>query len=133
MFAPRYTGPGEDDTAVNPAFRQALMHAIQGASWVENGTRTDILAGRNNLTARQQVWRDVSPGAGAYLGESDREEVDFEQSFYGYHYPALLEVKRKYDPWELLWVKTGVGSEGWAVVTSDPINDENGPLCRVSA
>lgn len=57
----------------------------------------------------------MSPGAGAYLGESDRDEVDFQQSFYGKNYAGLLEIKTYLDPWDIFWAKTAVGSERWAV------------------
>jgi hypothetical protein len=39
-------------------------------------------------------------------------------------YERLLAVKRKYDPEEVLYVKTGVGSEGWE-------ENAEGRLCRV--
>ncbi|KAF8853458.1 hypothetical protein BDZ45DRAFT_806648 [Acephala macrosclerotiorum] len=62
---------------------------------------------RKALDERIKAWKDVSPGAGAYSGESDREE--------------------------LFWAKTTVGSEGWDVVsvTGSGIPDENGRLWRV--
>jgi FAD/FMN-containing dehydrogenase len=130
-FAPRYYGPGSDPTSVNPAWRETVMHAMQIYSWPATATDAQILEVRKLLTERQKAWRDVSPGAGAYLGESDREEVGWQQSFYGSHYARLLRIKRSVDPWDVFWAKTAVGSEGWAVRTGDVLGDENGILCRV--
>jgi len=83
------------------------------------------------MDERQKAWQAVSPDAGSYLGESDREEVGFQQSFYGRNYERLLKIKRELDPWDVLWAKTAVGSDRWEVKTGDVIEDENGPLCRV--
>lgn len=42
-----------------------------------SATKDDTLAARHNLTyGYMQRWRDLSPGAGCYLGESDRAEPD---------------------------------------------------------
>ncbi|KAH8601623.1 hypothetical protein B0O99DRAFT_562194 [Bisporella sp. PMI_857] len=130
-FAPRFVGPGTDDTAVLPAWRKTVLHAIQSSSLNETATKREILAARKLMDERQKAWRDVSPSAGSYLGESDRDEVGFQQSFYGKNYERLLKIKRKVDPWDVLWAKTAVGSERWAVRTADALNDENGVLCRV--
>jgi hypothetical protein len=130
-MAPRFAGPGSDTTAVNPTWRETVMHALELTGFAENATRAEIEATRELLTQRQTAWREVSPGAGAYLGEGDREEFDFQQSFYGTKYPQLLEIKRSIDPWDVFWAKTAVASDRWAVRTSDVVNDENGVLCRV--
>jgi hypothetical protein len=130
-MAPTLAAGGYPDNAVNPAWRNSLMHSIQGTLFAENATKEEIIAARELLTERQAAWKAITPGAGAYLGESDREEVGFQQSFYGTFYPRLLEIKKSVDPTEAFWVKNGVGSEGWQVVNEDVWNDENGRLCRV--
>jgi len=78
-----------------------------------------------------QRWRDMSPGAGSYLGESDILEPDFEQSFYGTSYARLLEIKRRLDPKDVFFAQTAVGSEAWKVVTENGLPSGNGKLCRV--
>jgi len=130
-FAPRYAGPGKDTTAVLPAWRETVMHSIQIGAITGNETETQLRAARALMDDRQKAWQAVSPDAGSYLGESDREEVGFHLSFYGKNYERLLSIKREVDPWDVLWAKTAVGSERWQVHTSNVIGDENGPLCRV--
>jgi FAD/FMN-containing dehydrogenase len=128
-FAPRnYLGV---ENAVNPAFRNTVMHAIQGATVPTTGTPAEQLAVRNLITARQAAWINVSPGAGAYLGEADAEEPNFQQSFYGTNYARLLSIKKKVDPKNVFWVRTGVGSEVMKVNTSDVLQGENGRLCYI--
>ncbi|RDW67504.1 hypothetical protein BP6252_08900 [Coleophoma cylindrospora] len=119
------------DNAVNPAWRNAVMHAIQGSNVNTSGTADEAKAVRSLVTDLQTKWIAVSPGAGAYLGESDPEEVNFQQSFWGSNYARLSEIKAAVDPKNVFWVRTGVKSEIMKVDSSDAIQDENGPLCYV--
>jgi FAD/FMN-containing dehydrogenase len=58
--------------------------------------------------------RQVAPGAGAYVSESDYFEADWQQTYWGANYPRLLAIKRRYDPDGLFTVRHGVGSEDWS-------------------
>lgn len=70
-IAPTLSAGGNPQNSVNPAWRNTVMHAITAARWdpalrdlnAINRVRADFT---NN---RMQKWRDVSPGAGCYLGE----------------------------------------------------------------
>ena len=132
-FNMRMVPPGDHaDNAVNPAMRRTVMHALSSVNWSPYATRGAIARARNDFTyGHMQRWRDVSPGSGAYLGESDRMEPDFQQAFYGAFYPRLLALKRKLDPNDVFWAATAVGSERWKVVTANGLPTENGRLCRV--
>ena len=118
--------------AVNPAWRNTLMHAMLGAVWSSSASPQEIAAASEVLTARLQTWRDVSPGAGAYMNEADINEPDFQQSFYGSNYASLYALKQQYDPWGLLYAITAVGSEDWYVTGQIPYYPtQNGRLCPV--
>lgn len=124
--------PDNPDNAVNPAWRQNLLFAIQSVRWPYNSTVSTIWENRNNFThGDMQRWRNISPGAGSYLAESDRLEPNFQQSFYGDKYPRLLKLKKKWDPKDVFYAVTAVGSEFWKVETADTLPHENGRLCRV--
>ncbi|OHW97357.1 FAD binding domain-containing protein [Colletotrichum incanum] len=125
--------PDDPDNAVNPAWRGNILFAIQSVRWSINATAEQILEVRKGFTfGDMQRWRDVSPGAGSYLAESDRMEPNFQQSFYGdSKYPRLLELKRKWDPEDVFYAATVVGSEFWTVKTADGLPHENGRLCRI--
>lgn len=117
--------------AVNPAWRDTLMFALQSVNWLNNSTRDYIVERRtwfNDVAMRR--WIDASPGAGSYLAESNRMEVGWKQSFYGESYERLLGIKREVDPEELFWAATAVGSDAWAVESVDGLPNENGRLCR---
>lgn len=106
---------GNPDNAVNPAYRVAAMHAQGWDSGPAVGP-VDIQKKNYERFSRYfQPWRDVSPDSGSYMGEADPAEPDWQQSFYGDNYERLLEIKQKWDRWDLFWAQTAVGSEGWEV------------------
>lgn len=54
------------------------------------------------------------PGGGyAYLNEGDPWEPEWKQVFYAENYDRLLSIKDKYDPDQLFYAWTGVGSDRW--------------------
>lgn len=129
--APTWIAGGRQDTAVNPAWRETLCHMIASYEWPKYASVEQQMETRRNFTfGHMQRWRDVSPGAGSYLSESDRLEPNFQWSFYGSHYPRLLELKQKFDPRNVFWASTAVGSEFFQVESVDGLPNENGPLCR---
>jgi FAD/FMN-containing dehydrogenase len=68
-------------------------------------------AGARAVTEAMAVIRSVSPGSGSYVNESDYFEDDWQHSYWGDHYPRLVEIKRRYDPDGVFTVHHGVGSE----------------------
>ncbi|KAF2712547.1 FAD binding domain-containing protein [Pleomassaria siparia CBS 279.74] len=125
--------PSNADNAVNPAWRPNILFAQQAVRWPVNATSAEILKIRQDFqTGDMQRWRDSSPGAGSYLAEADRLEPNFGQAFFGTNYPRLLELKTKWDPEDVFFVTTGVGSERWKVESVDGLPNENGKLCRVT-
>ncbi|KAI7402239.1 FAD binding domain protein [Hortaea werneckii] len=129
--APTWVAGGKQDTAVNPAWRETLCHMISSVNWPMYASAEEQMEIRHNFTFNHmQRWRDASPGAGSYLSESDRLEPNFQWAFYGSYYPKLLELKRKFDPKNVFWAATAVGSEFFQVESVDGLPNENGPLCK---
>lgn len=82
------------------------------------------MAARNKITNEiDPILAAITPGGGAYLNEADYAQANFQEAFYGSNYGKLLSIKQKYDPNNLLWGKTSVGSESWDV-------QSNGRLCK---
>lgn len=124
---------GYPDSAVNPAWRKTVLHAIDIVSWTQDMYTELITIWSNVLTADWgTTWRNVSPGSGAYLSESDYIEPDFQQSFWGNNYDRLYKLKKKLDPWDVFYARNAVGSEDWEM--SDYIfgtlPSQNSRLCR---
>lgn len=60
---------------------------------------------------------------GAYLNEGDWNQPNWQTFFYGINYNRLREIKDKYDPDQVFYGRTVVGSERW-------VEREDGRLCR---
>ncbi|GKT46425.1 FAD-linked oxidoreductase sor8 [Colletotrichum spaethianum] len=111
--------------AVNPAWRTALFSATVGTPY----SRTDfstLVSGQNTVTNTiLPKLKALTPGGGAYLNEADRNEVDFQSTFYGDNYAKLKAIKSLYDPKSTFYALTGVGSDDWEVRS-------DGRLCMVA-
>jgi hypothetical protein len=123
--------PGKS-AAVNPAFRNSVMHAtvFVQESIAGNTTPPEWFNLHDRLDGFMNVIREATPGGGAYLNEADVLEPKWQESFFGSHYPRLAGIKKEVDPWGLFWVPTTPGSEAWEVVTDGGLPTQNGPLCR---
>lgn len=115
--------PGHN--GVNPAWRDTLIHYNVAGTWDYHAAFAANQAKQDLLTNTYvPALQNVSPGTGSYLNEANFEQPDWQQTFYGTNYPRLLSVKNKYDPGNLLYAKTAVGSEAWTE------NPSTGALCR---
>jgi hypothetical protein len=122
--------PGAD-SAVNPAWRNGLLHGSLMEKQPVGLTTDQALARDARAKQLTDLWRQVTPGSGAYMNEGDPAEPEWQKSFFGDNYPRLLQVKKAWDPWNLFWAPTTVGSEGWEVRVVDGYpHSQNGQLCR---
>ncbi|KAI0896946.1 FAD-binding domain-containing protein [Annulohypoxylon nitens] len=102
-----------DEVAVNPYFREALFDVflaipINYTNWDEN------IRGEDEMTHQLlPLLEALTPNGGAYLNEADFQQPNFQSVFYGDHYDRLLQIKRQYDPDDIFYAKTAVGSEFW--------------------
>ncbi len=56
----------------------------------------------------------------------DPYQPNWQETFYGVNYPRLLAIKDKYDPNDIFYATTAVGSDGWEA-------EIGGRLCKVSS
>lgn len=132
-LAPTLARGGNADNAVNPAWRNSVLHAITSQRWDVKASVADIRAARTSLTnGTMKKWRDITPGSGSYLNEADRLEPNWQQSFWGDKYTKLAQIKEEWDPKDVFWAINAVGSEGWIVESVDGLPNENGKLCQVN-
>ncbi|KAL4265464.1 oxygen-dependent FAD-linked oxidoreductase family protein [Pleurotus pulmonarius] len=126
--APTLKAGGYANTSVTPAWRDTIMHIIDAITWspaIRDLECIDHL--RDDFTFRRlEKWRAVTPGSGCYLGETDINEPNFQQAFWGPNYSQLYSIKQKYDPMGVFFAETAVGSEDW---TTGP--DRTGRLCPI--
>ncbi|KAF8238502.1 FAD-binding domain-containing protein [Tricholoma matsutake] len=103
-----------DAMAVNPAFRTMLSDLTISLSWnVTTATAQDIQAVEQNVTNLANGIRVVATNAGSYVNEPAIFQPNFQETYWGNHYPRLRAFKEALDPKDLLIVRQGVNSEGW--------------------
>jgi FAD/FMN-containing dehydrogenase len=127
------TNPRVNQTnAVNPAWRKTVLFAMMANLLPNNATVPQIIQQSRTMADLMNIWREVTPGAGAYLNEGDINEPNFQQSFYGSDfYPRLYALKQRLDPTGTFYAKTAVGSEDWYVTDQlEWYPTTNGKLCR---
>ncbi|KIJ69682.1 hypothetical protein HYDPIDRAFT_142171 [Hydnomerulius pinastri MD-312] len=90
-------GPMVNETGANPALYQAAWHVSFGSSWTvgisretEDALTLAIQGATDPLTAMGII--------GSYQAEGSAFEADWRESFFGYKYSKLLDIKRNYDP-----------------------------------
>jgi FAD/FMN-containing dehydrogenase len=110
------------DTATNPgvigAFALAIIADGEGPAY-HGMARPAIDLGAAHADARAidaaaAQLRQVAPGAGSYLSESNYFNASWQQAFWGANYARLRAIKSKYDADGLFFVHHGVGSEDWS-------------------
>ncbi|KAI0118572.1 FAD-binding domain-containing protein [Hypoxylon sp. NC0597] len=125
---------GYPDNAVNPAWRNTVMHAIMATLWNATSSEADMKTASDKLTFDwMQRWRDVSPGAGSYMSEADYIEPNSTQAFFGSKYQKLYRIKQLYDPFGVFYAHTAVGSEDWKMseMILGNLPSQNSKLCRI--
>lgn len=118
-------GNRPSSNAVLPAWRDAIVSILAFAPWEYQGTTAQNLKAQDYLIdVTLPALKNAAPGGSAYLNEANTRQADWKQSFYGVNYERLRSIKRKYDPTDLFYAETAVGSDAWA-----PGSD--GRLCKV--
>ncbi|KAF2022912.1 FAD-binding domain-containing protein [Setomelanomma holmii] len=114
------------DNAVNPAWRERAMFLVTSSNKVLDHSTPAALAIANKDLQENilQPSRDITPASVM--------EPDWQDSFYGGYYPRLSGIKKKYDPKDVFYATTAVGSERWRVEDGEQgVEPQNGRLCRV--
>ena len=117
-------GNNPSSNAVLPAWRDALMSIMVVGPWDFTVPREEMVEREDELTNSVMPQLEaVTPGSGAYLNEANFQQRNWQEDFYGSNYEKLGSVKKKYDPSNLFYATTAVGSEAWTVAS-------DGRLCR---
>jgi hypothetical protein len=116
---------------VSPHWRSALAVCLEFSNYDWSIPEEVMVQRRVELAATvHPAIEKATVGGGAYLNEADplvypeRDTSKWQEAFYGSNYKKLSQVKRKWDPREVFYAYTAVGSEKWA-------SDKDGRLCRV--
>ncbi|KAK3176612.1 hypothetical protein OEA41_007935 [Lepraria neglecta] len=113
------------DNAVLPAWRETLVDSVLTTNWNFSAPLSDMIALQEVMTNELlPPLEAITPGSGCYLNEGDPNQPNWQETFYGVNYPRLLAIKAKYDPNDIFYAATAVGSDGWEA-------DVGGRLCKV--
>ena len=111
-------------SGVNPAWRQTYVHSIVARGWAPGSDAATQEAVHHDITFRKmQAMRNLAPDTGSYMNEGDYEDPEYLQDFYGKNLKRLSDIQRRYDPHDVFYCPTCIGSERW-------IATGNGTLCR---
>jgi FAD/FMN-containing dehydrogenase len=118
--APEAAIAASRETSTNPDMLNAFALAIIAMAGSPafpgmpqpNPAAARFLAGQ--VQSSMKALRVAAPSTGAYVNECDYFQPDWQQAFWGPHYPRLARIKRRYDPDGLFTVHHGVGSEPWS-------------------
>ncbi|KZT25422.1 FAD-binding domain-containing protein [Neolentinus lepideus HHB14362 ss-1] len=101
LMSPPTSYPGDGSTSVTPAWRDSVYHITLISTWNWNATAVEKKAQYDLSSRAISYLRAITPDA-AYSNEADVYEPNHEVAFWGNNYERLLQIKRKYDPEQLL-------------------------------
>lgn len=112
-------------SGLNPAWRRSHYAIVAGRGIAKNATLEARKAVQDDITfVKGEALKALAPSTGSYMNEGDRNDPDWAASFYGSNYGSLLKTKTKYDPDNVFYCPTCVGSEEW-------VERPDAPLCRM--
>ena len=110
--------------AVLPAWRDTGVSLILPSVWNFTLPRSVEVQRELQLTKKlEPQLRKLTPGSGGYLNEANFMLRTWKEDFYGANYERLRAIKKKYDPEDLFYAHSAVGSDVWTVA-------DNGRMCR---
>ena len=113
-------------SGVLPAWRKSYLSNIVARGWAPGSNDSVKQAVHQDITHNKvQAMKDLAPDTGCYMNEGDWQDPDYKVDFYGSNYDKFASIKAKYDPLEVFYCPTCVGSDKWTVASS-------GQLCRKS-
>lgn len=123
-YRPSKEVAGDVYNAVLPAWREIDLVSVFGTPWNYSAPWSEMVADQRKITNEYvPLFSALAPESGAYLNEADFNQPNWQTAFYGKNYDRLREIKAKYDPDDVFYATTAVGSDEWQVT-----ND--GRLCK---
>ncbi|KAF4853961.1 FAD-linked oxidoreductase patO [Colletotrichum siamense] len=82
------------DNALNPAWRDSVVHLITSQSWTDSTPNTTVSTLVNQMTYNKlNALRELNPETGIYLNEANAIEPGWQWSFFGPNYGRLRSIK----------------------------------------
>ncbi|KAF5024347.1 hypothetical protein F66182_3577 [Fusarium sp. NRRL 66182] len=111
-------------SGLHPAWRRSHYVLIYSTGISRNASPAERKAAGDDVTfVKGAAAKKLAPNTGGYMNEGDRNDPDYKKSFYESPYNDHLKTKQRYDPSNVFYCPTCVGSE-------DFIERPDGPLCE---
>lgn len=91
-----------NSTSATTAWRDSPWLIVTSTEWAWNSTVKEKQATVQTLKGLTSRLEELAPGSGGYANEADPWTVDWQEAWWGDNYPALLSLKKQYDPHSLL-------------------------------
>lgn len=133
-------------SGLNPAWRSTYIVNVVGRGWADGTDAYNAQKIKDDITYHKGgAMRSLTPFGGSYMNEvslfafhrkalgltrskADRNDPYWAEDFYGSNYYRLAQIKKRYDPNDLFWCPTCVGSPSWNQRLLH--GKDYGPLCR---
>ncbi|KAI9675997.1 MAG: hypothetical protein M1817_000740 [Caeruleum heppii] len=110
--------------AAHPGWRGGTMSILGQNLWDWSRPREENVAkGYKLINEVAPALKALAPQAGQYLNEASPILPSWKEEFYGANYDRLRKIKKEYDPKDLFYGPTAVGSDAWKVAA-------DGRMCR---
>ncbi|KAK3685229.1 hypothetical protein B0T22DRAFT_213381 [Podospora appendiculata] len=103
-----------NNSAVNPRFRSVSDKLITVLPLAGNAPLADKAAAQQTLTGViDGGLRAAAPNGAAYVNEADPFQPNWQTAFWGTNYPALLRLRKRWDPTGVFYAVSTPGTEDW--------------------
>ncbi|KAM5349446.1 hypothetical protein ACJ41O_005951 [Fusarium nematophilum] len=111
-------------SGLNPAWRRSHYVLVSSTAISKTASLAERRAANDDVTfVKGAAAKKLASDTGSYMNEGDRNDPDFKTAFYGDSYEGHLKTKQKYDPLNVFYCPTCVGSEAF-------VERPDGPLCK---
>jgi hypothetical protein len=97
----------------NALYSQTLAESRYSSDYDQTDYDANIALANKMTNELLPMIEAITPNGSAYMNECDFQQPNFQQVLYGVNYESLLKVKDKYDPDQIFYAITAVGSERW--------------------
>lgn len=112
-------------SGLSPAWRSANYFVTVGRGVAYNASNAERYAVIDDITyTKGAALKRLAPDTGGYMNEGDRNDPEWQVTFYGDKYKDHLATKHRYDPYNVFYCATCVGSE-------DFVESPDSSLCAV--
>ncbi|KAL9479504.1 hypothetical protein ACSS6W_004290 [Trichoderma asperelloides] len=99
------------NTTINPVWQQSLVNNLVARNWPDTTPYSEVKAAQDDITyVKGASLESLAPDTGTYINEAHYKDPNYLANFYGTTRPTLEAIKKKYDPNNLFYCVTCIGS-----------------------